>query len=235
MPHHHEHQLINAQAWANQLAQAVAALLHEAIQAHGHAVLAVSGGKSPIPFFHALREQDIEWSCVRVTLVDERCIPNDHADNNGRMVCAELLRSRASDAQWVALVDESEASMPALDTLVERAKGRWAALPRIDVMVLGMGDDGHTASLFPDADTLQQGLDLNNTERLLAVVPPAAPHPRISATLAEILAAKHVLLAIGGATKKSVYQQALAARDDRLPISHVLHATHPSVQVWMHP
>ncbi len=230
----HEHQMLNAQALAGQLAVAVAARLHDAIQARGSAVLAVSGGKSPIAFFQCLREQDIDWHSVRVTLVDERCVPHDHADSNALLVRTHLLQGLANAATFVPLVDEAGADLPDMDTLTERARTSWRSLPRIDVMVLGMGDDGHTASLFPNAAELPRGLDLHNPDRLIGVHPPVAPHPRISATLAEILAAEHIMVSLGGAAKQAVYQEALKGVQDALPISHVLHTQHPSTHVWMH-
>jgi 6-phosphogluconolactonase len=234
MPNLHEHQLLNAQALAGQLAMAVAARLHDAIQAHGSAALAVSGGKSPIAFFECLREQDIDWHQVRITLVDDRCVPRDHGDSNALLVRTHLLQGLASAAAFVPLVDEAGPAVPTLDTLTDRARLQWTAVPRIDVMVLGMGDDGHTASLFPNAKALANGLDLGNSDRLIGVEPPVAPHLRISATLAEILAAEHIMVSLGGAAKQAVYQQALQGVQDALPISHVLHAQHPSTHVWMH-
>ena len=230
----HEHQLISAQALANQLALAVAAQLQQAIEHQGHAVLAVSGGKSPIAFFEVLREQDLHWDLVTITLVDERCVPRDHADSNAALVRTHLLQSRAQAARFIPLVDEAGPDMPAPDVLVQRAQQRWQDLLAANVVVLGMGDDGHTASLFPHAQALPQGLDLGNTSRLLAVRPTVAPHWRISMTLAEILRADHIALSLGGAAKVPVYRNACQSVDDALPVSHVLHAQHPSTHVWMH-
>ena len=230
----HEHQLISAQALANQLALATAAQIQQAIDTRGQAVLAVSGGKSPIAFFEVLREQDLPWDHVTITLVDERCVPRDHADSNALLVRTHLLQSRAQAAHFIPLVDEAGPNMPDSAELVLRAQERWRDLPGADVVILGMGDDGHTASLFPHTAALPYGLDLDNTERLLAVQPTVAPHGRISMTLAEILRAQHIALALGGTAKLPVYQAAKAGRNDALPISHVLHAQHPSNHVWMH-
>jgi 6-phosphogluconolactonase len=230
----HEHQLISAQALANQLALAVAAQLQEGLNAKGHAVLAVSGGKSPIAFFEVLRDQDLAWEHVTITLVDERCVPRDHADSNAALVRRHLLQGRAQSARFIPLVDETGPEMPEPAELVQRAQQRWAQLPAADVVVLGMGDDGHTASLFPHTPALAEGLDLSNTARLLAVLPTVAPHWRVSMTLAEILRADHIALSLGGAAKLPVYQAAKAGVNNTLPVSHVLHAQHPSTHVWMH-
>jgi 6-phosphogluconolactonase len=230
----HEHPVQNAETLATQLASAVSERLHDAIQMRGSAVLAVSGGKSPIAFFESLRNQNIDWHLVKVTLVDERCVGREHADSNALLVRTHLLQEQAKAATFVPLVDELGADLPDVNVLTQRARAYWSAIPRIDVMVLGMGDDGHTASLFPQAATLKQGLDLSNRDRLIGVLPPVAPHARISATLAEILAAEHIMVSLGGAAKQSVYQQALSGVQDALPISHVLHAQHPSTHVWMY-
>lgn len=230
----HNHHLTDASALAQRLAQDMGERLREAIGQRGQAVLAVSGGKSPIALFQALREQPLDWARLRVTLVDERCVPRDHPDSNAALVRQHLLQGPAQDAHFLPLVDEPGPALPDLATLVERAQARWQGLPHADVTVLGMGEDGHTASLFPEASALTQGLARDNTARLLAVQPLNAPHPRISMTLAEILASGHIAIALGGPAKQRVYAQACERANDALPISHVLHAHHPSLAVWSH-
>ena len=230
----HTHHLADASALAQGLAQDIGERLREALHQRGHAVLAVSGGKSPIALFHALRTQNLDWARVSVTLVDERCVPRDHLDSNAALVRQHLLQGPAQDAHFLPLVDEPGPDLPDAATLVARAQTRWQGLSHADVTVLGIGEDGHTASLSPEASALAQGLARDNTERMLAVQPLNAPHQRISMTLAEILASAHIAIALGGPAKQAVYAKALERVDDALPISHVLHAHHPSLAVWSH-
>ncbi|MFC3532726.1 6-phosphogluconolactonase [Vogesella facilis] len=210
------------------LAQAVATDLAAAIAARGQAVLAVSGGRSPVPFLQALAAQDIPWQQVTVTLVDERVVAPDHADSNAGLVREHLLQGRAAVAAFLPLVNDGA------DAAAELAAA--AVLWRTpDVTVLGMGEDGHTASLFPAASNLTEGLAAANPAALLVVVPPAAPaapHTRISMTLAELQRSGKLYLAIAGETKRRVLDNAAAAVSDTLPISHLLSATARPLDVY---
>lgn len=195
----------NADQAAAALADAVAADLAAAVAQRGRAVLAVSGGRSPVPFFQALSTRPLPWQQVTVTLVDERCVADDHPDRNAGLVRAHLLQNQAAAAAFHPLDGVDDAA--------------WVTP---DVVVLGMGDDGHTASLFPGAANLAEGLAPANPGALIVVVPPVAPHTRISMTLAEILRAPRRYLAIAGSGKRAVLEQAAQRVDDALPISHLL-------------
>jgi len=200
------------------LTRVISEALSSAILKDGHAVLAVSGGRSPVPLFHALREADLDWSKVQITLVDERFVPPDHADSNERLVREHLLVGPASAAQFRGLVSN-------LHDLAASVAAANAAYQPLTLAVLGMGEDGHTASLFPNAPELAAGLDPNNRNAYLAVTPPAAPHARISLSLSALLGARQVLLAIAGEAKLKVYQAATNAPSAALPISALIHQT----------
>jgi 6-phosphogluconolactonase len=219
------------------LAQDIAQRLAAAIQARGFAVLSVSGGKSPVALFEALRVIDIDWSRVRITLVDERCVPRSHPDSNALLVQTHLQQDLAAKAQLVFMV--ASASEP-LDTPAAQAKAAGIALlaaSPADVLVLGMGADGHTASLFPEAPNLAEALDLRNTQTCVAIElvhPPAnAPYARISQTLAQILSARHIVLPLTGADKLNTLQQAWKQATPALPISFVLQQTQTPVALWL--
>ncbi|WP_047248133.1 6-phosphogluconolactonase [Chromobacterium subtsugae] len=197
------------------LANSVASRLSAAIASRGQAVLAVSGGKSPIPFFQLLSEMAIDWSRVTVTLVDERFVAPDHPDSNAGLVRQHLLRNRAAPARFLPLV------RAAADIDAEVAADCHEFIAP-DVAVLGMGEDGHTASLFPAAAELAAGLDPAGGRPLLAVTPPAAPHRRVSMSYAALLQAGCLILSIQGAKKREVLEAAARGRDDALPISHFL-------------
>lgn len=212
-------------AAAETLARHVAADLAAAIGRRGHAVLAVSGGRSPVPFLQALSAEVLDWSRVCVTLVDERVVAPDHADSNAALVRDYLLQGAAADATFRPLVSVAAN----VDAELAQAAAQWQTP---DVVVLGMGEDGHTASLFPDAANLAAGLAPANPAALLAVVPPEAPHTRISMTLAEILRSGKLYLAIAGDNKRRVLEHASRTLSAAQPVSHLLQQTENPLHVY---
>ena len=216
------------------IAAHIADALRTAIAESGQASLAVSGGKSPIPMFEALREQDLDWSKVSVVLVDERVVPRDHADSNTALVARHLLQGKAAAARFQLFFRELAPTFNAevLDALVIDASERIAALPwPLDVAVLGMGEDAHTASLFPGAPGYARAIATD--QRLAWVVPDTAPHARISFTLSALLAARELALSITGESKLAVYRRAAQKADEALPISLVINQTQTHLSVWM--
>ncbi|MHB1666202.1 MAG: 6-phosphogluconolactonase [Thiomonas sp.] len=225
---------------AARLARDLAGVLRDALAARGSAVLAVSGGRSPVPLFHALAALPLDWTRITITLVDERFVPPDHADSNAALVRAHLLQGNAAAAHFAPLVGADDFAAVATPADAERALAAAVARANrgtrpIDVAVLGMGDDGHTASLFSGAPEIAAGLNPRNPMDWLAVHPPAAPHRRISLTLAALLRVGHLRLAISGATKRAVYAAALQARRDDLPLSALLHPPHAHFHVYWSP
>ncbi|MEN9844132.1 MAG: 6-phosphogluconolactonase [Pseudomonadota bacterium] len=223
----------DATSLAHAVAEATALRLQHAIAQRGRAVLAVSGGKSPIPVFTALRDAPLDWSRVRIHLVDERCVPSTHADSNTALVRQHLLQGAAARASFVTLfndADLSDAFTPsALDDLAHAASARITPLGVPDVALLGMGEDGHTASLFPNAPGLETAL----TQRgpIAWVCPSTAPHPRLTLTLPALLAARHLLLSFSGASKRAVWHRASRGPQPALPVSLVRHHA-ASLAVW---
>ncbi|MBW8470676.1 MAG: 6-phosphogluconolactonase [Thiobacillus sp.] len=216
------------------LVEHIASALRTAISARGQASLAVSGGKSPIPQFEALREQDLDWSKVTIVLLDERVVPRDHADSNTALVARHLLQGRAAAARFLLFFRELAPTFNAevLDALVRDAEERIATLPwPLDVAVLGMGEDAHTASLFPGAPGYARAIATD--QRLAWVVPDTAPHARISFTLSALLAARELVLSITGESKLAVYRRAAQKADEALPISLVINQTQTPLSVWM--
>ena len=218
-----------AQALADTIAQALTA----ALDMRGHASLVVSGGRSPIDFFHRLRGAALDWSRVWITLADERWLPDSDPASNAGLLRQHLLQGTASAAHFVPLWNN--AATPAA-AITERTAA-LASLPRpFDAMVLGMGEDGHTASLFPGAAGLAGALDPASTARLAAIDPPAAPHRRLSLTLSALLASRHIHLPLAGTAKRAVYTRALADCDPlRLPVAAVLCQSAVPVTVYLSP
>ncbi len=196
----------------------IAAQLERHLGAGGTASLAVPGGSTPGPMLRRLGEADIDWERVVVTLTDERRVPVDSERSNQRMVRETLLAGRAAAARFVPLhlegMDE-EAEMEAVCASLERD-----ALP-LSVAVLGMGDDMHTASLFPGSEDLDAAL-ADDAPPAMAVTAEAAPEPRITLSARTLMAAERYLL-IAGEDKQLVLERAEEIGDPRLaPICAVI-------------
>jgi 6-phosphogluconolactonase len=219
------------------LAQDIAQRLATAIQDRGFAVLSVSGGKSPVALFEALRVINIDWSRVRVTLVDERCVPCTHPDSNALLVQTHLLQGLAAKAQLVFMVDSAIGPLASPAVQAKSAGMTLLAAGTADVLILGMGVDGHTASLFPDAPNLTEALDLRNTQTCMAIelhTPPAnAPYPRITQTLAQILSARHIVFPLIGTDKLQTLEEAWKLATPSLPISFVLQQSQTPIALWL--
>lgn len=220
-----------------QLADDIAKRLHNAIHSKGKAVLSVSGGKSPMALFQALRVQAIDWSKVFVTLVDERCVPSTHPDSNAHLVTTHLLQGPAQAATFIPMVTTTSIELSDVSQQAMWASAQLKTTGPADVLVLGMGADGHTASLFPDAPNLAQALEPHNTQVCMGITlahPPAnAPYARITQTLAQLLTAGHIVLPIIGDDKRHTLQRAWSHRQHDLPVSYVLHQTQTPVALWM--
>jgi 6-phosphogluconolactonase len=195
----------------------LAARLAEAIAARGRASLALSGGTGPRPLYQELARRPVEWGRVTVVFVDERCVPPDHEKSNYRMA-AEALLHRAPPA--------SLHRMPGERSDREAAADDYALVvpDAIDVMVLGVGDDGHTASLFPGTDWSRP-----TGRKTLATTSPVAPHPRLTLSPDAIRRAQAVLVQVAGAAKAAIAKIALEGERDpaRWPIHLVRDA------VWL--
>jgi len=173
-------------------------------------------------------------------------VPNTHPDSNALLVHTHLLQGLAAKAQFVpmvsaATIDPTISKAPKLEPVAQAQSAAVALLAAgtADVLILGMGSDGHTASLFPDSPNLQDALDTRNTQACAAIEldhPPAnAPYARVTQTLAHILSARHIVLPLSGAEKINTLQQAWAKADPRFPVSYVLHQTQTPVALWLTP
>lgn len=216
-------------ALAEALADRVAGALREAIAARGAATLAVSGGTTPTRFFAALAARDLDWPRVTVTLVDERLVPPTSPRSNERLARENLLRGRAEGARLVALY----AASPTPEAAAEAASETLRALPLpFDVVVLGMGTDGHTASFFPDADGLDALLDPAGDRLVLPVRAKSAGEPRLTLSLPAIANARMLAVHIEGEAKRKAFEAAFTneARPAK-PIRIVLEAsaTRPTI------
>ncbi|MCB1620695.1 MAG: 6-phosphogluconolactonase [Thiothrix sp.] len=208
------------QAQAEALAAQVAGELGQAITVRSEAHLAVPGGTTPAPFMQALARIELPWQHVRVTLTDERQVPDTHERSNARLVRENLLQQVS--ANFIPLYRESR-SHCGLGLLEHDLT--YHVLP-LDVCVLGMGSDGHFASLFPGGDNLAQGLDPANSAHVIYLRARGAPEARISLTLSTLLTAPAIHLLITGPEKLDVLEQAAdalaAGRDSSLPVQQLI-------------
>lgn len=196
------------------LCQFVSESLERAIELRGKATLVVSGGSTPLGFLRLLAQQQLPWSQVLVTLADERWVPVQHADSNERMV-RELLIDHTG-AQFLSLRGVESSSAEAQRRLQEQMLGN----DQFEVVILGMGTDGHTASLFPQAADLAALLDAQNPNCCAVVDPITAPHQRLSLTLSRLLNTRSIILHVTGSDKREVLEQAWATQS--LPIASIL-------------
>lgn len=193
-------------AQATALADEVAAVLRRSLKAGGRASLAVPGGTTPGAFLSALGARPLDWAGVAVTLTDERCVPATDERSNERLVRGTLVAAGAAAADFVPLYVRGAGVGPAIARVDEALTAR--ALP-FDAVVLGMGNDGHTASLFPGADRLDEALDPEDDASVIALAAPGASEPRISLTLPAILSADAIFLLIAGDDKKATLDRAM--------------------------
>lgn len=225
----HWHSSEDSNHLANALADAVANDLSTAIDGRGRALMALSGGSTPKRFMQALATRDLEWSRVTVTLVDERWVPADHPRANARLLRENLLQGKAASARFVPLYAHTPTPEDGLDS-VNRAIDALA-LP-LDVAVLGMGEDGHTASFFPGGDHLEQALDPLCSSRVLPMRAPDAGEPRITLTLPVLVEAGALYLLIEGDGKRRVLIEAV--QGSSAPIGAVLEAA-PGLEAYWCP
>ncbi|MBW2942236.1 6-phosphogluconolactonase [Zhongshania aquimaris] len=212
------------------LAQHVSELLIEAIAIRGNATLVVSGGTTPLGFFGLLSKQHLDWKRVLVTLADDRWLSEHHQDSNARLVKEHLLVNQAAHASFLSL--KTEDLDP--DDAIEGLQNSFAEIGEIDVLILGMGADGHTASLFPNTPSLQEGLNIKSRQSFIGVMPLVAPHQRISMTLARLLNSRKVIVHITGVEKRAVFETACDGFSPRkMPISALIYeAINPIALYW---
>ncbi|GAA5103251.1 6-phosphogluconolactonase [Bartonella jaculi] len=215
------------------LADRVAAELSVSILERKRAILAVSGGKTPELFFHYLSKADIDWENIIITLVDERFVPSHHERSNEHVVRRYLLQNFAAKAHFVGLYQKAiTAELAAFS-----AASRINTLPRpFDVVVLGMGEDGHTASFFPDADRLKQALDLQTQALVLPLHAKSALEPRLTLTLPVIMQSRCIILHFEGFEKRDCFEEVCRDGSEiEMPVRAVLRNANHLVQVYWSP
>lgn len=191
-------------ALAAAAAAATADVLRAGLALRGHATLIGTGGRSPAPVYDALRDADLDWGRVTVGLSDDRFLPMTSPDSNERLVRERLLQGRAAAATFLSLY----ANTPSPEAAADIAEPQLRALAPFDMLFLGMGEDGHVASLIPGSPVMEAGLDPAGGRFVIGV--PAGvgspPVARISLTLPALLAARSALVLIRGAAKRDIVE-----------------------------
>jgi 6-phosphogluconolactonase len=220
-------------ALSRALADQIAAALKAAIAARGLASLVVSGGKSPLQLFEQLRAEKLDWSRVCIALADERWVDPGDAESNEKLVREHLLRGPAASARFHGLKNGA----PTPDMGAVSAWETFARVPRpFDAVVLGMGDDGHTASLFPGSPNLPRALNQSAVAGCVGMWAPVPPQPRLSLNLSALLDSRRIVLLISGAGKWRTYLAAGApGAEQEMPVRAVLRQSHTPVEVMWSP
>lgn len=199
------------------VADKIASQLGEFLRRDARASLCVPGGTTPGPVFDTLSGVDLDWSNVSVFLNDERWVPEDSPRSNTRLLRERLLRGHAAAAQLVPLYAPTQSPEDALDALSDGLRGH---LP-ISVLLLGMGADMHTASLFPGADLLDRAM-ASDAPPLMALRADAAGEPRITLTLPALKSAYHTHIVIRGADKRAALERAQTLPPLQAPVRALL-------------
>ena len=191
--------------------------------------IVVPGGSTPAQCFDLLSRTKLDWPRVQLLLSDERWVPNDHPDSNEKLLRQTLCVNRAAEAEILPIYQHDL-------SVDERCDSLQRFLPRdgFACSLLGMGADGHFASLFPDADCLQAGLDRHSERFYIPVRTTASPHARVSMSLAAILRSKELILLFYGDEKRAVFERAKSGADD-LPVTALLQQTDVPITLYWAP
>ncbi|KQY54824.1 6-phosphogluconolactonase [Lysobacter sp. Root494] len=227
-----EHVYVDADALAAALSARLENIVREAIAERGQAMLVLAGGRTPFPAYRALASRDVDWSRVVLMPTDERCVPHDHPACNLREMRSAF--AQAEGVRFASLTTE-DGDPDRSGTQARAMLSRHAA--DFDAVVLGMGNDAHTASLFPGAVDLAAALDPQGAGDACRIdpqpLPPEAPFPRVTLTAARLLRARSLHLAITGEGKHAMLREAQASQDAlRYPVAAILHA--PGADVHIH-
>lgn len=193
----------------------VKTLLAEAVALRGSAALVVSGGQSPIPLLECLNVEPLPWEKIMVSLADERWVDSSHENSNEAMVHRHLIKNRAESTCFIPLKNDS----PTPKQGARLAELALQVLPEhLDVVVLGMGMDGHTLSWFPDSPQLEALMKPGKKQRCGDAISKTAQHPRLTLTYSWISKARHIILFLASEEKTRRFQDIVVATNEPLPV-----------------
>ncbi|MBU0719795.1 6-phosphogluconolactonase [bacterium] len=212
------------------LCERIVSDLKRAIDARGGACLAVSGGSTPKKLFERLSLADLEWDKVTLTLVDERWVNSYDENSNERLVYEHLIKNKAKSAKFIPLKNIVSRAKEGTEITQNRLKN----IQSLDVVVLGMGTDAHTASFFPSKYEIEELENALSTEDLCcATTATAEPTERITISRSFLLTASSLLLHIEGRVKKDVFDTACMSDDYlKMPIISMMQQEKPILEVY---
>ena len=214
------HSFADPDTLVNELGNTIAETLRHTLKQKCNASLVVSGGRTPVALFHYLRLQTLDWERVTITLADERCVPIESSESNARMVLNELVKYEAATARFVHIYHHH---LSPEQNVIKVNQTLCEFNDPYDIVLLGMGDDGHTASIFPEASNLNELLDENSLFDCLHTDPTSVTQGRISQTRKSLLSTKYLYLHFTGQEKLNVFLKAVASSECGYPISHFIH------------
>lgn len=213
-------------------------VLSEAISKHGTASLLVSGGSTPAPLYEALSKTDLNWKKIKIALVDERWVDADHSASNEALARRSLLINNAKISEFIGMKTGADTAAAGQVETEER----YARLSQpFSLAILGMGVDGHTASLFPGADGIEAALDPNNSQITTAINAKQSevtgPNTeRMSLTLAALLKCERLIVLLTGEDKLAVFNEAQKPGPiAQMPIRGLLHQQEVPVELYWAP
>jgi 6-phosphogluconolactonase len=209
----------------------VASVLAKQLSTQPEVSLVVAGGSSPGRCFNELSETPLEWHNVHILLSDERWVATSDNGSNEKLVRDSLLQSQAKSAQMISIYDDRLSIEARCELLQEQIRSRPFPFA---FSLLGMGEDGHFASLFPDAENIEAGLDIDGKNLCIAVETTASSHKRFSLTLAALSHSEEIGLLFFGDAKRQVYEKAKQS-PDVFPVSRLLLQKRAPVHVFWAP
>lgn len=198
--------------------------LTEQISLKDEVFLTLSGGKSPVAFFNLLSQAKLAWKKIYISLVDERIVSLTSKDSNSALVKNHLLKNLAQNAHFISILKDPSSSK---ELLLEFANKNYK---QADLAILGMGLDGHTASLFPEACEFKNALE--SEQNIVLITPKNAPYQRLSMSLKALEKTKKLILTLKGEDKRKIFEEACLGINSKLPISYILHSKKVDCDVY---
>jgi 6-phosphogluconolactonase len=217
MPTYHlikRHYFNTMSALANALTQSATAILRATLDKNDKASLAIPGGRTPSAYLPRLGQQNLPWQRIFVTISDERWVDTTQEDSNERLIREYFLQYTQTPPHFISL--KTTHTHP--DQAIENINVRLSKLPLpFNLIILGLGEDGHIASLFPGMT-----LDPDATDLCQAALPPAAPSSRISLSFRTLIDSDRIILAITGAKKRKLLDQLVESPDPNIPLAKLI-------------
>ncbi len=224
------HKFINSDILTSKLSKEICKILSQKILKKGKASLVVSGGNTPKKLFKELSLCDIAWDRVTISLCDERWVDNKDDNSNEKLVKIYLMKNFASKAKFIGMYRENktlESTQKFYEKIIKNE------LQPFDIIILGMGDDGHTASLFPNKENFKEAFSLENSNLTLVVKRDDVNFHRLSLTRVAILSSIHIFLHFEGRDKLQVYKSAIKTDNFNIyPVSSILNQKLKNIEVY---